>query len=242
VAKQVRIGCSGWMYDSWKEDFYEGVPRKRWLERYAEEFDTVELNTTFYRLTKPETVAEWVRRTPEGFVFAAKASRYLTHIRRLRELDTGLKRYYDSVAPLAESPKMGPVVWQFPATFRRDDERLAGALEKLPAGRHCFEFRHESWFTDDVYDLLSRHGAALVIGDSPKWPFQAHELTTDWTLVRFHHGRRGRRGNYSRREVEEWAERIARWRARAEVFVYFNNDWEQFAIGNARTMRRLLNA
>jgi len=230
------------MYESWKDDFYEGVPRKRRLERYAEEFDTVEINTTFYRLTKPETVADWVRRTPEDFVFAAKASRYLTHIRRLRELDTGLKRYYDSIAPLAESPRMGPVVWQFPATFRRDDERLAAALEKLPAGRHCFEFRHESWFTGEVYDLLSRHGAALVIGDSPKWPFQAHVLTTDWTLVRFHHGRRGRRGNYSERELEEWAQRIREWRSRAEVFAYFNNDWEQFAIGNARTLRRLLAA
>ena len=230
------------MYESWKDDFYEGFPRKRWLERYAEEFDTVEINTTFYRLTKPETVADWVRRTPEDFVFAAKASRYLTHIRRLREFDTGLKRYYDSIAPLAESPRMGPVVWQFPATFRRDDERLAAALEKLPAGRHCFEFRHESWFTGEVYDLLSRHGAALVIGDSPKWPFQAHVLTTDWTLVRFHHGRRGRRGNYSERELEEWAQRIREWRSRAEVFAYFNNDWEQFAIGNARTLRRLLAA
>jgi uncharacterized protein YecE (DUF72 family) len=230
------------MYDSWKDDFYEGVPRKRWLERYAEEFDTVEINTTFYRLTKPETVADWVRRTPEDFAFAAKASRYLTHIRRLRELDTGLKRYYDSIAPLAESPKMGPVVWQFPATFHRDDERLASALDRLPPGRHCFEFRHESWFTDEVYDLLSGHGAALVIGDSPKWPFQAHVLTTGWTLVRFHHGRRGRRGNYSQRELEEWAERIGEWRSRAEVFAYFNNDWEQFAIGNARTLRRLLNA
>ena len=242
MANRVRIGCSGWMYDSWKDDFYEGVPRKRWLERYAEEFDTVEINTTFYRLTKPETVADWVRRTPEGFVFAAKASRYLTHIRRLRELDTGLKRYYDSIAPLAESPKMGPVVWQFPATFHRDDERLASALGKLPPGRHCFEFRHESWFTDEVYDLLSRHGAALVIGDSPKWPFQAHVLTTDWTLVRFHHGRRGRRGNYSERELDEWARRIADWRSRAEVLAYFNNDWEQFAIGNARTLRRLLDS
>jgi uncharacterized protein YecE (DUF72 family) len=228
------------MYDDWKNDFYGGVPRKRWLERYAEEFGTVELNTTFYRLTKPETVADWVKRTPEGFTFAAKASRYLTHIKRLKDLGTPLKRYYDSIAPLADSPKLGPVVWQFPANFHRDDERLRAALEKLPAGRHCFEFRHESWFTDDVYALLHRHGAALVIGDHPKWPFQARELTTDWTLVRLHHGHRGRRGNYSEREIAEWADRIASWPARTEVFVYFNNDWEQFAIANARTLRRML--
>jgi uncharacterized protein YecE (DUF72 family) len=243
VAPTVRIGCSGWMYDDWKDDFYGGVPRKRWLERYAEEFETVELNTTFYRLTKPETVADWVRRTPEGFTFAAKASRYLTHIKRLTDLETGLERYDASIAPLVESPKLGPIVWQLPATFKRDDARLEATLEKLddaPADRHCFEFRHESWFDDDVYALLARHGAALVIGDHPKWPFQAHELTTDWTLVRFHHGRRGRRGNYSDTEIDEWAQEIGSWPDRTEVFAYFNNDWEQFAIGNARRLRRLL--
>jgi uncharacterized protein YecE (DUF72 family) len=246
VAGRVRIGCSGFMYDSWKDGFYEGVPRKRWLERYAEEFETVELNTTFYRLPKPATVADWVRRTPDGFTFAAKASRYLTHLKRLREMDASLDLYYESIGPLVESPKLGPIVWQFPANFHRDDERLAAALETLerhPAGRrcrHCFEFRHESWFSDPVYELLSRHDAALVIGDHPKWPFQARVLTTEWTLVRFHHGRRGRRGNYSEREIAEWAELIDSWPSKTEVFAYFNNDWEQFAIANARTLRRMV--
>src|SRR4051794_11784972 len=118
------------MYDSWKDDFYAGVPRKRWLERYAEEFETVELNTTFYRLAKPETVADWVRRTPDGFSFAAKASRYLTHVKRLKELDESLDRYDESVAPLVKSPKLGPIVWQLPPTFHRDDDRLAATLAK----------------------------------------------------------------------------------------------------------------
>jgi uncharacterized protein YecE (DUF72 family) len=131
-------------------------------------------------------------------------------------------------------------VWQFPANFRRDDDLLAGALELMPEGRHCFEFRHESWFDDDVYELLGAHGAALVIGDHPKWPFQARELTTDWTLVRLHHGRRGRRGNYSRSELDTWARRIAAWRSRAEVLVYFNNDWEGFAVENALYLKRRL--
>ena len=109
-----------------------------------------------------------------------------------------------------------------------------------PPGRHCFEFRHPTWFEEPVYALLRRHGAGLVIGDHPKWPFQAHELTVDWTLVRLHHGRRGRRGNYSRSELEDWARRISGWRRRAEVFVYLNNDWEGFAVDNARTLKRLL--
>ena len=239
--RSVRIGCSGWNYDDWRGRLYpEGLGKPRWLRRYAEEFDTVEVNSTFYRLASRDAVARWVEDTPDGFVFAAKASRYLTHVRRLREIGQGVERYYERIQPLVDSGKLGPIVWQLPANFRRDDEVLAGALEQHPPGRHCFEFRHESWFTRDVYDLLRDHGAALVIGDHPKWPFQARELTADWTLVRLHHGRRGRRGNYSPAEIEEWARRIAQWRRRAEVFVYFNNDWEGFAVENARSLKRRL--
>jgi uncharacterized protein YecE (DUF72 family) len=240
-ARPVRIGCSGWNYDDWRGRLYpEGLGKARWLERYGEEFDTVEVNSTFYRLASRDAVARWVEQTPPDFLFAAKASRYLTHIRRLREIDDGIARYYERIQPLVESPKLGPIVWQLPANFKADPELLAGVLEALPAGRHCFEFRHESWFTQEVYDLLGRHGAALVVGDHPKWPFQARELTTDWTLVRLHHGHRGRRGNYSESEIEEWARRIAQWRRRAEVLVYFNNDWEGFAVENARSLRRRL--
>jgi uncharacterized protein YecE (DUF72 family) len=232
--RPVRIGCSGWNYDDWRGGLYpEGLGKPRWLSRYAECFDTVEVNSTFYRLASRDAVARWVEQTPPGFVFAAKASRYLTHIRRMREIEQGIERYYERIEPLVESGKLGPVVWQLPANFRRDDDVLAGALAVLPPGRHCFEFRHESWFTAPVYELLRERGAALVIGDHPKWPFQARELTTDWTLVRLHHGRRGRRGNYSPAEIDTWARRIAAWRARAEVFVYFNNDWEGFAVRNA---------
>ena len=187
-------------------------------------------------------MARWVEESPDGFLFACKASRYLTHIKRLRDIDQGIERYYERIEPLVESPKLGPIVWQFPANFHRDDEVLAGALERMRPGRHCFEFRHESWFTKDVYSLLREHHAALVIGDHPKWPFQARELTTDWTLVRLHFGSRGRRGNYSQREIETWARRIAQWRRRAEVLVYFNNDWEGFAIDNGLSLKRRLGA
>jgi uncharacterized protein YecE (DUF72 family) len=239
--RPVRVGCSGWNYDDWRGRLYpEGLGKQRWLARYAECFDTVEVNSTFYRLASREAVARWVEATPPGFIFAAKASRYLTHVRRLRDIGQGVERYYERVEPLVAAGKLGPVVWQLPPTFRRDDELLAAALPELPSGRHCFEFRHESWFRPEVYELLGRHGAALVIGDHPKWPFQARELTTDWTLVRLHHGRRGRRGNYSEAELDTWARRIAAWRSRAEVFVYFNNDWEGFAVDNARSLKRRL--
>jgi uncharacterized protein YecE (DUF72 family) len=239
--RPVRVGCSGWNYDDWRGRLYpEGLGKQRWLGRYAEVFDTVEVNSTFYRLASRDAVARWVEDTPDDFVFAAKASRYLTHVRRLRDLRQGIARYYERIEPLVESGKLGPVVWQLPPNFQRDDERLAGALAELPSGRHCFEFRHESWFTQDVYDALGEHGAALVIGDHPRWPFQERKLTTDWTLVRLHHGRRGRRGNYSRSELETWARRIAAWRSRAEVYVYLNNDWEGFAVENARLLNRSL--
>jgi uncharacterized protein YecE (DUF72 family) len=238
---RARIGCSGWNYADWRGRLYpEGLGTGRWLERYAEVFDTVEVNSTFYRLAKPDAVRRWLEQTPDGFVFAVKGSRYLTHVRRLRSMREGVERFYEAIEPLARSPKMGPVLWQLPANFRRDDELLAQTLEVLPEGRHCFEFRHESWFTREVYALLRSHGVALVIGDHPKWPFQTHEMTAEWTYVRLHHGRRGRRGNYSRSELDEWVERIRRWRRRRAVFVYFNNDWNGFAVDNARYVLRRL--
>jgi uncharacterized protein YecE (DUF72 family) len=239
--KPVRIGCSGWNYAHWRETVYpKGLPPRRWLEHYATLFDTVEVNTTFYRLPTRSAVAGWVEQSPPGFLFAVKGSRYLTHMKRLTDLGRGLERFYERIQPLVESPKMGPVLWQLPGNFHRNDERLAGALEQLPPGRHCFEFRHESWFAPEVYELLRSHGAALVIGDHPQRPFQTLELTTDWTFIRFHYGSRGRRGNYSERELEEWACRIAAWRTESEVFVYFNNDWEGFAVRNGLQLKERL--
>jgi len=132
------------------------------------------------------------------------------------------------------------VLWQLPERFHRDDDRLAFALERLPPGRHCFEFRHPSWFVPEVYELLRAQGAALVIGDHPERPFQSHELTADWTFVRFHYGHRGRNGNYSERELDEWAQRIEQWRPRIDVYAYFNNDWLGFAVENGRGLRKRL--
>jgi uncharacterized protein YecE (DUF72 family) len=237
----IRIGCSGWNYEDWRGRVYpKGLPPRRWLEHYAKLFDTVEINNTFYRLPNRSTVARWVEESPPGFVFSVKASRYLTHVKRLTNLGPGLERFYERLEPLARSPKMGPVLWQLPGTFRRDDDRLAGVLGQLPAGRHCFEFRHESWFAGDVYALLREHGVALVIGDHPARPFQTHELTAEWTFLRFHHGRRGRDGNYSERELEEWAGRIEHWRGKADVYAYFNNDWKGYAVRNGLWLKKRL--
>jgi uncharacterized protein YecE (DUF72 family) len=241
VSRELRIGCSGWNYAAWRETFYPPrLAQRRWLEHYATVFDTVEINATFYRLARPSAAANWVAQTPPGFVFAAKASRYLTHMKRLTDVDQGMRRYYDSIAPLADSPKLGPILWQLPDNFHRDDERLAFALEHLPPGRHAFELRHPSWFADPVYALLREHGAAFVIHDSRQRDPTPEVLTADWTYLRFHHGRRGRRGNYSETELREWATKVRELTTEADVYAYFNNDWETFAPRNALRLRGLV--
>jgi uncharacterized protein YecE (DUF72 family) len=240
--RPVLIGCSGWNYAHWRNGvFYPPrCPPRLWLEYYARHFDTVEVNATFYRLPKREVVANWVRTTPPTFLFAVKMSRYITHLKRLLDLDTGVRRYYERIEPLVRSPKLGPVLWQLPGNFPRDDERLANAIEKLPPGRHCFEFRHPSWFVPEVYELLRSRDVALVIGDHPQRRFQTYELTADWVFIRFHSGRRGRRGNYSESELEEWASRIDAWRREVDVFAYFNNDREGFAVRNGLWLKERL--
>jgi uncharacterized protein YecE (DUF72 family) len=241
VTEPVRIGCSGWQYASWRERFYPpGTPQRLWLASYAERFDTVEVNSTFYRLARRSAVENWVRDTPAGFTFAVKASRYLTHVRRLHEIADGIRRFYEPLQPLIEAGRLGPVLWQLPENFHRNDERLAEWLGLLPDGLHTIEFRHPSWFCPPVLDALRAHEVALAIGDHPSRPFQSYEATAGWRFVRFHHGHRGRRGNYSRTELETWARRITQWRRQTAVWAYFNNDWEEFAPGNAAALRSML--
>ena len=164
-------------------------------------------------------------------------------MKRLTELGRGLERLYEPLQPLVDSGKLGPVLWQLPPNFHRDDERLANAIDAFPPGRHTVEFRHHSWFVPDVYALLRERGVALTLPHrkGSGWPDDV--ITADWTFVRFHYGERGRRGNYSQTEIAQWAERIASWRrAELDVFAYFNHDWEEFAPGNARSLIRRLRA
>jgi uncharacterized protein YecE (DUF72 family) len=236
--RMIRIGCSGWSYEHWRGVVYPQTgPTSRWLELYAESFDTVEINATFYRLPSRNTVEGWATKTPEGFLFAIKASRYLTHVKRLREIAEGVKRMDERIEPLRRAGKLGPILWQLPPHFRRDDDALASALETLSPGRHAFEFRDPSWFAADVYALLGQHDAALVVADrSPGDPTPWVD-TASWSYVRFHSGR-GRGGNYSASELRMWADRIAR--QSGDVYAYFNNDWQGFAIANARRLRSLV--
>jgi uncharacterized protein YecE (DUF72 family) len=234
----IRIGCSGWSYEHWRGVLYPRVGSSaRWLELYAREFDTVELNATFYRLPQVKTVERWAARTPDDFTFAVKASRYLTHVRRLRGIADGVKRMDARIEPLRAASKLGPILWQLPPRFARDDDRLRAALETLTPGRHAFEFRDPTWFTDDVYDILRRHDAALVVADRAPEGSSPQVDTARWSYVRFHAGR-GRDGNYSERQLREWASRLRD--LSGDAFAYFNNDWQGFAIENARRLRRLV--
>ena len=234
----IRIGCSGWSYAHWRGVFYpRSGSTSRWLEIYAQSFDTVEINATFYRLPTVRTVEGWAASTPDDFLFAVKASRYLTHVKRLRDLAEGVERMDARIEPLRRAGKLGPVLWQLPPHFPRDDDALASALEVLTPGRHAFEFRDPTWFADEVYDLLRRRGAALVVADRSPGDDAPWIDTAPWSYLRFHSGR-GRSGNYSARELRAWADRLAS--RTGDVFAYFNNDWQGFAIDNARTLRALV--
>ena len=229
------------MYDDWRGRLYpDKLAKRRWLEEHARHFDTVEVNSTFYRLARREAVAGWVSQTPPEFEFAVKASRYLTHVKRLFDIGEGIKRFYEPLEPMIEARRLGPVLWQLPENFHRDDARLAGWLELLPSGRHTIEFRHPSWFVPEVLSLLRAGVVALTIGDHPERGFQLHDATADWRFVRFHYGARGRGGNYSASEIETWGRRIAQWRRREAVYAYFNNDWQGFATANAKLLLRRL--
>ena len=239
MAAQLRIGCSGWVYKHWKGRFYpKELPEKGWFDFYAQQFDTVEINNTFYRLPKPETFEGWRERAPDGFRFAVKGSRFITHIQRLRDPEESVKRFFDNAEKLG--PRAGPFLWQLSPSFERDDERLAAFLRALPrAHLHTFEFRHKSWLAAEVYQLLGEHRVALCIPDRPDLPQDIH-CTTDWTYIRLH-GSNHDNGDYSQADLETWAGRIRAFMAEgADVWAYFDNDQEGFAIENARTLRRLL--
>ncbi|SEH10219.1 DUF72 domain-containing protein [Thermoleophilum album] len=237
----LRIGCSGWNYSHWRGVLYEaGLPAERWLERYAREFDTVEVNATFYRLPRPETVARWAQRTPPGFVFAVKVSRYVTHLRRLAPEHDSITRFHDLLTPLRASGRLGPWLWQLPPRFERDDERLAATLRSLPPGRHAFEFRHESWFCEDVYELLQRHQAALVVAHRHPDASSPRRLTAPFAYLRFHYGGGGG-GAYTTSELEDaaaWLQEVLR--SGRDVYAYFNNDLAGHAVRDARRLRALL--
>lgn len=235
---RARIGASGWQYDDWKGRFYpEDLPKSRWLAHYAAVFDTVEVNGTFYSLPKPETVKAWRAAVGEDFVFAYKASRYLTHMKRLKDAVQPLAK----LAPIAEAfgPAAGPMLVQLPPRWKVNVERFRAFLDALPAGRRvAHEFRDESWFTDDIYELIRRRGDALVISDISGAP-SPEVLTADFAYIRLHGPGAPYRGSYSDAALDAWADKIAGWLAQdVDVYCYFDNDQKAAAPRDALRLRR----
>lgn len=240
------IGTSGWTYSSWKGAFYpDDLPSRRYLEFYARVFGTTEVNYSFYRLPRPSTYEKWAAQVPDDFVFALKASRFITHVKRLVDVEEAWEAFVRN--GLALGPHLGPILLQFPPSLRCDRKALANFLRvaQRPAAksrplRLAFEFRHESWFTEAIYALLRRHRAALCIADSPRYP-RRDEATAEFVYIRFHGRTELFASKYTDEELAEEARRIRRYvRDGLDVYAYFNNDASGHAVANAKTLGRLL--
>ncbi len=239
------VGTSGWSYQHWRERFYPAdVPQRRWLEYFVEHFPTVELNASFYRQPKDSTFDGWRERTPEGFVFAVKMNRFITHRKRLADVGGELDRFLSGACRLKE--KLGPVLVQLPPSLHRDDSLLGSFLELMRGRdpsrelRFAFEFRHGSWLDDHVYGQLREAGCALVWNDYVGVEV-SDVATADFIYVR-RHGFGGRyAGCYSHQALARDAELLTKHLDQGrDAFVYFNNDAQAFAIENARTLTELL--
>lgn len=239
---QLRIGCSGWVYKDWTGPFYPpGTKDRERLEYYAGRFDTAEINASFYRLPSEKTVEGWRERAPDGFVYAWKVSRFITHNKKLNDCADSVALVFGRMAPLAEH--YGPALIQLPPQLRRNDERLAGFLKLLPKGRrHTVEFRHPSWYDPAVFRILADFDASLCISDHHHAP-APWEVTASWVYVRGH-GPGGRyHGRYPAEELAMWAEHIARFRAEGrDVYAYFDNDIKSAAPFDAETLKQMTGA
>jgi uncharacterized protein YecE (DUF72 family) len=236
----VFIGTSGWVYPHWRGTFYPPEVRQRdQLAFYARHFDSVEVNGTFYRLARAEVCQSWREQTPDGFLFACKGSRFLTHMKRLKESEQGLTRFYEPLAELRE--KLGPVVFQLPERFKPDPARLAAFLDAHPKGqRIAFEFRNADWFRDDVLRVLDERKVALCLYDfaGRQSPL---EVTADFVYVRLHGPEGPYQGSYDDGALRGWAGHLRGWRGRRlDVYCYFDNDAHGYAPANASRLKDLL--
>jgi uncharacterized protein YecE (DUF72 family) len=235
---RILVGTSGFSYPHWKGVLYPpDLPPRLWLAHYAGEFRTLELNATFYRLPRPEAVDRWRLETPPGFVFAAKGSRFLTHMKRLLGERPGLARYFEPVGRLGD--KLAVVLWQLPPRWHVDIERLRAFLAALPGGvRYAFEFRDESWYDAAVCDLLDAYGAAFCEHDIVRRP--PPRLTGGFRYLRFHGTSSRYQGRYGREALLPWARELGRFARRGDAYVYFNNDVGGHAVEDARELVALL--
>jgi uncharacterized protein YecE (DUF72 family) len=241
-----RIGCSGWNYQSWRGTFYpERLPAARWLDYYATHFDTVEVNNTFYRLPERPTFTAWRADVPPSFQFAVKASRFLTHMKRLRDPEEPLSRLVSRAEALGR--QLGPLLYQLPGNFHIDLPRLDDFLRALPrvsSGKrilHVMEFRHPSWYVPETFQLLERRNVTLCLHDK-LGSAVVEPFVGPCVYLRFHGTSGMYRGSYSSRQLDRWARRLAEQADAKPVFAYFNNDPDAVAVDNAHRLRAAVDA
>lgn len=236
----IYVGTSGWNYRHWRGNFYPlGLAQSKWLEHYATFFDSVELNVTFYRLVKKETFQNWRKATPPKFYFAAKGSRFITHIKRLKETKEPLDLFVDNARGLGK--KLAVVLWQLPPSFKKDIPRLERFLKLLAKTRlrHSFELRNETWFDRDTCRLFAKYNICLCIANSPGFSF-SKVITADFLYLRFHGSKQLYGSNYSDKELKEWAKFAREYKKDKDIFAFFNNDAQGYAVKNALRFRELL--
>jgi len=232
------IGTSGWVYKEWANDFYKGLKPAQHFAHYATQFPTVEINATFYRLPNLPMVHGWRKKAPPGFIFAVKGNRYITHIKRLNNLERSVGNFSRRIEPLGE--KLGPLLWQLPPNFKPDRQRLEAFLKRLPKRfSHATEFRHPDWFNSETFALLAKYGVANVAMSSLRMPVN-FAVTADFIYIRFHGLTGGPHHDYTRAEMEPWAQHIQEQAATGKnVFAYFNNDLNVRAPNNAKLLMEM---
>ena len=234
------IGCSGWHYEHWRGLYYpEELRRSKWLQFYASQFTTVELNNSFYKLPSEKAFTNWRESTRDDFIFALKVSRFITHVKRLRNLGSAVENFLSRVDLLGE--KLGPLLYHLPPNMKRNDELLQDFLSSLPPKhQHIVEFRHESWIDDAVFNILREHNVGLCVFDMPGFGCPLIG-TSDFAYVRFHGSESLYSGCYSDEEPSRWTQGIARLGKHVKAsYIYFNNDVEAFAVKNAITLENYL--
>ena len=234
----LHIGTSGWAYKHWNNIFYPaGLPDKDKLKYYCQQFKTAEVNYSFYRLPSPKTYDNWYQQTPKGFLFSLKASRYITHIKRLQGVERAYQQFTKNALNLKE--KLGPILFQFPASFKATAENKTRLKEFLRFAQGAFEFRHESWANKKTYYLLEKNNSAWVIADSPSYP-KKEIVTADFIYLREHGSQILFSSKYTTEELKKLAGKIKKWQAtNKDVYVYFNNDAQGHAVADAAKLVKL---
>jgi uncharacterized protein YecE (DUF72 family) len=241
MENKIYVGTSGWHYKHWVGNFYPaGTQSKDFTQHYLQYFQTVEINNSFYKLPSFETFANWAASVPDDFVFAVKASRFITHMKKLKDPQTSTLRFFENVRGLGE--KTGPILFQLPPAWKVNPERLQNLLQILPSEhRYTFEFRDQSWYTSEIYDLLRQHNAAFCI-----YELAGHlsplEVTADFIYIRLHGPTLNKyQGSYSDETLGFWAEKLLAWQKQnKDVFVYFDNDQAGYAAFNARRLQEMI--